>query len=233
MSEKPVLRLDWCSYAAAQYAVTHWHYSKSLPTPPVVKIGVWEAGAFIGCVLFSRGANRNLGNPYGLVVTEVAELTRVALARHSTPVSRILTISIKMLRIHCPRLRLIISYADSNHGHHGGIYQAGNFLYCGSTPQSYMYKDPHGRVWHQRQVSVSGVKPQYGTLRHVAKITDCEKITQLGKHRYLYPLDAAMRAQITPLMQPYPKRASSSQATPADQAGEGGAAPPLALSKVL
>jgi hypothetical protein len=27
MSSKPVLKLDWCSHAAAKYAVEHWHYS--------------------------------------------------------------------------------------------------------------------------------------------------------------------------------------------------------------
>jgi hypothetical protein len=55
-------------------------------------------------------------------------------------------------------------------------------------------------------VSVSGVKPQYGELRHVAKIADCTKIPQKGKYRYLMPLDDAMREQIAPLAKPYPKR---------------------------
>ena len=72
------LRLDWCSHAAAKYAVQHWHYSQSLPTPPLVRIGVWEDERFIGCVLFSRGANNNIGKTYGLGSTEVAELTRIA-----------------------------------------------------------------------------------------------------------------------------------------------------------
>ena len=31
---KAILKLDWCDYKAAKYAVEHWHYSKSLPTPP-------------------------------------------------------------------------------------------------------------------------------------------------------------------------------------------------------
>jgi hypothetical protein len=50
------------------------------------------------------------------------------------------------------------------------------------------------------------VKPQYGELRQVAKIDECEKIPQLGKYRYLMPLDDAMRKQIEPLRKPYPKR---------------------------
>lgn len=124
-SPKPELKLDWCSYQAAKYAVEHWHYSKSMPTPPVVKIGVWEDTHFIGVVLFSRGANNNLGKPYGLEVTQVCELTRVALDNHKTPLSRIVAIAIKMLRRMAEGLRLIVSFADANMGHIGCIYQAG------------------------------------------------------------------------------------------------------------
>lgn len=224
------LRLDWCSHQAAKYAVEHWHYSKSMPTPPLVKIGVWEHGQYIGCVLFSRGANNNLGKPYGLLTTEVCELTRVALTSHSTPVSRIVAIALRMLRRHADGLRLCISFADPNEGHTGGIYQAGGWIYVGQSPPSQKYIDKHGREWHQRQVSVSGIKPQYGTLRRVAKIAECIKVPQLGKHRYLYPLDPAMRAQIEPLRKPYPKRASSILAdAPVVHTGEDGAAPIDAL----
>jgi hypothetical protein len=53
-----------------------------------------------------------------------------------------------------------------------------------------------------------------------------------SKHKYLYPLDKAMRAQIAPLAKPYPKRpcaASIDSDAPATQAGEGGATPTAAL----
>ena len=54
---KPVLRLDWCTYKAAKYAVEHWHYSRRMPDPKCAKIGVWEDGHFIGAVIFSRGVS--------------------------------------------------------------------------------------------------------------------------------------------------------------------------------
>lgn len=229
---KPDLKLDWCSHEAAKYAVEHWHYSKSLPTPPLVKVGVWENGQYIGCVLFSRGANNNLGKPYGCTTTQACELTRVALDQHSTSVSRIVSLAIKFLRKNSPGLRLVISFADPNQGHVGGIYQAGNWLYMGQTPPSQKYIDQNGREWHQRQVSKSGVKPQYGELRRVAKIDDCRKIPQLGKHRYLMPLDEEMRQRILPLAKPYPKRAASiGSDAPVHQTGEGGADPTAALQK--
>ena len=231
-SPKPLLKLDWCSHAAAKYAVEHWHYSRSLPTPPLVKIGVWEDGRYIGCVLFSRGATNHLGDPYGLSALEVCELTRVALADHASPVSRIVAIAIRMLRKHAPGLRLIVSFADPNHGHTGSIYQAGGWLYCGATSTSHKFRDAKGRVWHGRQVSSNGVKRQYGTLRRVPKIDDCERIAELGKHRYLMPLDEDMRRCIMPLAKPYPKPRATSIANdaPAIPGGnEGGVTPTVAL----
>lgn len=232
MSAKPELKLDWCSHAAAKYACEHWHYSKSLPTPPLVKIGVWEHERFIGCVVFSRGANNNLCKAYKLLITQVSELTRVALTSHDTPTSRIVSIAIRILHQSNPGLRLLISYADPNHRHHGGIYQALGWIYDGDTQRDFAAIDRHGRRWHSRQVSHTGVKRQYGTLRRVPRHAECRLIPLLGKHRYLYPLDAAMRVAILPLARPYPKRATSIQDAPTVQVGESGAAPTVALAGI-
>lgn len=224
------LRLDWCSHAAAKYAVEHWHYSKSLPTPPLVKIGVWEDERYIGAVLFGRGANNNMYKPYHLTVTQACELVRVALSSHVAPVSRIVSIAIKMLLKSNPGLRLIVSYADPNEGHSGAIYQAMNWIYTGETGADFKAIDNAGRVWHSRQVSSTGVLRQYGDVRKVPKHSDCTLVPLLGKHRYLYPLDPAMRAQIEPLRKPYPKRATSIVVdAPVVQTGEDGATPIVAL----
>lgn len=200
------LRVDFCDYRAAKWAVEHWHYSKTMPTPPIVKIGVWENDRFIGVVLFSRGANNNMLKPYGLKITGGCELTRVALTSHLSAVSKVVSMAIGLLKASSPDLRLIISYADPNHGHLGGIYQAGNWIYTGQTSDDFEAIDRTGRKWHSRQVSHTGVKRQYGTLRRVPKLDDCKIIPLDGKHRYLYPLDRGMRRQIQPLAKPYPKR---------------------------
>ena len=200
------LRLDWCDVKAARYAVEHWHYSKSMPVPPQIFIGVWELQKYIGCVIFSRGANANLGTTYGLEQIEVCELTRVALNTHITPVSKILSLAIKMLRKKEIGLRLIVSYADVNHEHLGIIYQATNWVYVGCQRGGDMFMDTVGKLWHSRQVSANGVRKQFGQLRRVPKPDDCERIVSMGKHKYLMPLDDAMRKQIVPLAKPYPKR---------------------------
>jgi hypothetical protein len=177
-----------------------------MPTPPVIKMGVWENGEFIGCVLFSRGSTNNLGKPYGLKTTEVCELTRIALASHLTPVSKILSFALKTLIGKEKGLRLIVSFADPEQNHHGGIYQATNWIYTGQSEDYDKFRDRTGRVWHPRQVSATGYKKQYGEYRRVPIINQCERVRVVGKHRYLYPLDRAMHRQIAPLAKPYPKR---------------------------
>jgi hypothetical protein len=216
---KPTLRLDWCTHEAAKYAVEHWHYSRSMPAGKLVRVGVWEGGTFAGSVLFGRGANRNAGSPYGLASTEIAELVRVALRAHSHPVSRIVSIAIRLLRRQSPGLRLIFSYADPIEGHHGGVYQAGGWVYVGfSCPQAAVVID--GQLTHKRSAaaalgSIQGVK--FGAVT--------------SKHKYLMPLDDAMRAQVAPLAKPYPKRTSRAGTSTRDGAPVevGGATPTPAL----
>lgn len=191
------LRLDFCSYGEAKQAVTDWHYSRSMPACNVARFGVWEDGGFIGCVLFGRGANRNAGKPYGLELTELAELTRVALSEHRTPVSRIVAIALKVLAKRSPGLRLVLSYADPEQGHTGGIYQAGNWIYTGPTQPQTAAVTPSG-VMHKRTAYMR-FGAAHGMIRGV----------KFWKHKYLMPLDDAMRSQVAPLAKPYPKRAGS------------------------
>lgn len=141
MSSKPTLRLDWCSHQAAKYAVEHWHYSRTMPAGKNVYVGAWESAKFIGAVIFGMGSgNATNGTRFGLVRTgQMAELTRVALTEHKTPVSRIVAISLRMLRSQSPGLRLVISMADPKQGHHGGIYQAGGWVYTGTTKPDVQY----------------------------------------------------------------------------------------------
>ena len=203
---KTDLKIDWATHEAAKYACEKWHYSQSVPVPPIVKVGVWENEIFIGVVLFSRGASGNLLKPYGLEQTEGCELTRVALSKHKSQVSRIVSIAIKFLQKKTPSLRLIVSFADPQQGHSGGIYQAMNWLYVGDTAKGREFWS-NGKKWHSRQVSEKGWNIQQGNVRKTIKPSECDVVITPGKHRYLMPLDSDMRKQIEPLAKPYPKRA--------------------------
>jgi len=200
------LKVDWATHAAAKYACENWHYSKSLPVPPLVKIGAWEDGVFIGVVLFSRGANNNLLKGFGLEVTQGCELVRIALKKHKSFVSEIIKKSIWFLKKENPKTRLLVSFADPSEGHHGGIYQATNWIYTGKQSDSIEYISPTGKRVHGRMVKKKGWTVCMGKVRKTLTPDQCTPITKPGKHRYLMPLDKKMRKQILPLAQPYPKR---------------------------
>lgn len=214
---KADLKIDWCTNQAAKYACANWHYSKTMPRCGLIKVGAWEKGKFIGVVIFSWGATQHLGKPYGLVMTECCELTRIALTKHKSPVSRILSIAIRFLKIKSPGLRLIVSFADPEQNHHGGIYQATNWVYSGRSNPTITYQDRNGRKWHARNVGVDLRKNAIQVLRK-----DCIAIKVDGKHRYLMPLDEEMKDRIQKLSKPYPKRLKQAMAV---QQHSGGVAP--------
>ena len=200
MQDKPDLKIDWASHEAAKYACLNWHYSQSLSVGKLIKVGVWENGQFIGVIIYSWGSNNNLSKPYGLKMIECCELVRVALTNHKTPVSRIMAISQKFLIRKSPGLRLIVSFADPSAGHHGGIYQANGWFYCGASVPSYEFK-LNGKKLQKRAYTGAN----YGNPKMVLP-EGAVKIATPGKHRYLLPLDKDMSAKIALLAKPYPKR---------------------------
>lgn len=197
------LRLDLCSREAASFAVKAFHYSRTMPAGRLVCVGAWEAGAFIGAVVFGRGASSEIGSPFGLNQSEVCELVRVALGPHQTPTSRIVSIAVRLLRRLCPGLRLIVSYADPEHLHVGVLYQACGWYYIGRTNRESLIR-VNGRLLHPRTVTSRYRTRSIDWLReHVA--ADAAHVRTLPKIRYAMPLDGGMRRQLVSRVQPYPK----------------------------
>ena len=211
------LRLDWCSHEAARYACERWHYSKTIPTNRTNQIGVWEDAKYCGAIVFGLGSSPSLGTAYGLSIFQVCELVRVALREHSNPVSKMLSIAVRMLIRKNQGLQLIVSFADPMHEHHGGIYQANGWLYSGTTSVGSIWLMPDGTLIDPRRFNGHG----FNAPKRVPR--SAKQLRTPGKHRYLLPLNAEMWARIAPLSQPYPKRVK--QATDAHPASGGGAAP--------
>ena len=224
MQEKPKLKIDWATHEAAKYACEHWHYSKCLPTGKLVKVGAWENNKFIGVVLFSYGANNNGAKSFDLNQDQACELTRVALTKHETPVSRILSIAIKHLKKQSPGIKLIFSYADkTNQNHFGTIYQANGWIYLGErkTSDKGAYYIINGKKMHGRSA-----RAKYKSEKYFPK--GWKHSPSETKHIYIYILDEEYK--LMKEAKPYPKRASSKDnVASAFHAGEGGAIPTDAL----
>jgi hypothetical protein len=192
------LRIDWATHEAAKYACENWHYSGCTPKGKQVWIGVWESGLFKGVLSFGRSTTPYLGTAYGLQTTECCELTRIALRDHKVPVSRILAIAIRMLKKQSKGMRLIISLADSIQGHHGGVYQATNWIYIGLSSECTKY------YFRNKWRNDTNIMRYLQKNPKEKKMLKRKKIP--GKHKYLMPLDNEMRQSITSLAKPYPKR---------------------------
>lgn len=213
---KADLKIDWATHEAAKHACENWHYSKCLPTGKLLKVGVWENGRFIGVVLFGRGASPHLGTKFNLTQIQICELVRIAMRDHKSPVSKVMAIAIKFLKQKNPSIKLIVSFADPNQGHHGGIYQATNWIYSGkSSETTEVFID--GRWRHMR-----------GAFYKMSKSTPTRKAQ--GKYRYLMPLDKDMKERILPLSKSYPKRAKDQALD--DQSSLGGETPTCTLQPI-
>lgn len=216
------LKVAPCGHDAAKYAVENWHYSRILPTGKLVKSGVWEDGKFIGVVIFSRGASPHLGKALELDQTQICELTRVALTDHKAPVSQIVAQAMNYLKTHNPGLRAVISFADPSQGHHGGIYQAGNWIYTGTSGTVTEYF-VGGRWRHKKGVWNKLVEQgrQGKDLPIIEGGKPVEWRVAPGKYRYIYPLDKAMRRRVNVLRLPYPNAVEGSEASRDDSVVEG------------
>ena len=199
----PSLRISPVNYPAANYAVKNWHYSKSMPIGKSIKLGVWERDKFIGVVIFSRGSSRNIGRPFGVKQTEVCELTRVALKSHEVSVTRVVSISLKVLKEKFPGVRVVVSFADPEKGHLGKIYQAGNWVYIGRAGADRLLV-VKGKVYQTRTI---GKRYNTASLEWVKANIDPEasQIGQKSKFKYIMPLDKEMRVLVEKLRKPYPK----------------------------
>lgn len=62
---------------------------------------------------------------------------------------------LKQLVIDRPQTWGVISFSDLTQGHKGTIYQASNFMFCGTTAKTTFYLDQNNRLRHPRQNGVN------------------------------------------------------------------------------
>ncbi|GIU69836.1 MAG: hypothetical protein KatS3mg002_1072 [Candidatus Woesearchaeota archaeon] len=201
--EQKDLHIEFCSRQMAKFAVEKWHYSHKMPAGNSINFAVWENGQFIGAVVFGYGSNYNIANQYKLKHYEIRELCRVALTTHANPVTKILSICIKMLKENYPEIQLLVSYADSEQGHIGKIYQANNWIYVGTTDEEPRIK-LNNQIYHRKTIYN---KYKTSSIYYLKENVDpnAEFVKSKLKYKYLFPLNKSIAKQIKNIAKPYPK----------------------------
>jgi hypothetical protein len=113
---------------------------------------------------------------WGAAAIELVRLVRTETV--DAPLTMFLAECFRFLRQE-GRFRLVVAYADPDAGHHGGIYQAGNWLYVGLSSAKTLYvHEATGRRSSQRSFDQS----------HYSIDDGWQKRKTGRKYTYLYPL---------------------------------------------
>ena len=180
------------------------HYAKRM-CPISFAFGAYIDGVLIGVVTYGVSASSTLRRGVcGDKWTDyVFELNRLCCANEKNIASELVGKSMQML----PKPTIVVSYADTEQGHVGYVYQATNFIYTGLSSK---FKDP----------KVRGLEHQHhATYAH--GLSNAQVIEKFGaenvyfverarKHRYIFFVGSKtqkknMMNDLTYKVLPYPK----------------------------
>jgi DNA-binding CsgD family transcriptional regulator len=174
-SVKSILNKD-CELLLKRY-----HYLSTVPKNSRFAYGLFVNESLVGCCLFGSGANRFLSSGVG---GPALELTRLCLVNWlpKNSASFFLARAIKQLKKDASDIQFLVSFADPNIGHLGGVYKACNWEYTGQCKKDYIYELPDGSRVHKSRFRCKNGK----TEKQLAIEAGAVKVPQDGKHRYVY-----------------------------------------------
>lgn len=168
------------------------HYTHTLP-PIMFAFGLFKETEILGITTWGNSPNCfevDRWKPFPMF-----ELNRVVIiTKEKNAGSFLIGKSIKLM----PKPSVLISYADTNVGHKGYLYQATNWLYTGLSTEKYLCTKENGEIIRSRSDEGNSV------------IIHRERLK--GKHRYFY-LNGNKKDKKTMLemlkkryfIEPYPK----------------------------
>lgn len=126
---------------------------------------------------------------------QVLELRRLVLLDRAGKncESRVIGHTLRYIKKHLKEIKVIVSYADPNHGHSGTIYKASNFKYLGKSASDIGYLDTEtNKVYHSRALRTKykgDYKPFVKKLRHKKESGILQEIKLQGKHCFVFEFD--------------------------------------------
>lgn len=171
-------------------AITRWHYAHSFPSG---KSHIFKVGPAL--VVYSIPANKNLGTFVLGRAGAVWELTRLWAPDGHAPnlLTQAILRSIGYFRQIERKVEALVSFADPNVGHKGGIYRAASWVYTGQSEEARYYRDKAGQVVSRRKFH-SGTNAGLKKAEIEARGYKEHKLP--GKYRFVKGLTAAAKRDI-------------------------------------
>jgi len=181
-----------CDYSVREIArndcaefILEIHYAKRWPSISYA-FGLFDGDELIGVVTYGTPPSAPLrrgiaGDAY---IGDVLELNRLCLMHNrKNEASMLVGRSLKML----PKNRIVVSFADTEQGHVGSVYQAANFIYCGLSAKRTDWKVKGLEHLHGQTIAdeFRGVKNRAEAMRQKYG-DDFYLAPRPRKHRYVY-----------------------------------------------
>ena len=168
--------------------ISTFHYSQSTPDSTRFTFGGYFGDKLAGVITYGMGANHS---QYKYLIPNIENGEYLELTRLWSPdsmpkntESKLIAESLKML----PReIKLVVSYSDTQQNHVGTIYQATNWLYCGTTTGGKMLIDENGTIRHTKSINMVRLRhPEYKGVhsKTIMKDKGWEYVEGGVKHRY-------------------------------------------------
>ena len=181
------MKVEKIDYKTSKEIILTNHYSRKMPCVQY-SFGLFENEILSGAVTFGQPASPWLCK--GICGEEnrkfIIELNRLVITTKTKNAGSFLVgRALKLL----PKPLVVVSYADSDWGHFGAIYQATNFLYTGATKPRTDMASKDGK--HSRHSLGDSSKRQFRS----------------AKHRYVYFCENGnkLRTSLNYKILPYPK----------------------------
>lgn len=179
------------------------HYSHTIPFGVTLCLGVYQIGPpnpfisitddiLMGVIVYSVPSGANVYQSISPLIDsqdQVFELVRwwISDKLGKNTESWVIGQSFKYIKEYYPKIKAIISFADSDQNHCGTIYQSTNFIYQGLRDCSggEQFSWDNGKTWHH----FKGLANKHGitSRKELMKILPDNTIFKEGsmKHRYL------------------------------------------------
>jgi len=166
--------------AEAERQIVAGHYLHSVPSGKTWYVRFGDA-----IVVWSIPANKNIGVYLLGHEANVWELARLWAPDGHEPnlLTKAIAAAVVALR-RMERPHLLVSYADPNVGHMGGIYRAASWIYDGQTDETRTWTDSFGHRVGRRSMHSSKINLTHSEI----EAAGWTRIAAEGKHRYVRPL---------------------------------------------
>lgn len=168
------------------------------------KNGLFETSRLCGVITFGQVSSRDLAQSIyiGGDQSNTFEFLRMAVLDDCKyPRTKFISKAIKLLKKDFPQIKCLVSFADQTEGHFGYVYQASNWLYCGTTGKKYHFIVDGKRV--NKRMAYDKAKLLGIKEAEFVKQNNWQKIIELPKFRYIYPLT---KVELKLKVMKYPKQ---------------------------